>query len=258
MLHQFSRTELAVGTAGLEVLRNSTVIVLGVGGVGSFAAEALARTSVGTLILVDRDVVDITNINRQLHAMLDTIGQQKTELMKERIARINPNCKVHIMNMFYNEETSDQLFSLTDSVDYIVDAIDTVSAKIHLVKECRRRGIPIISSMGAANKTDPTRFKVADLFQTSYDPIAKVMRRELRKEGIKKGVKVVYSTEIPVKQKEEVMDQVVQNPDSPIRKAKMPPASNAFCPSVAGLIMASAVVDGLLEKGNIVIDRVSQ
>jgi tRNA A37 threonylcarbamoyladenosine dehydratase len=258
MLHQFSRTELAIGSVGLEVMRNSTVAVLGVGGVGSFTVEALARTSVGTIILLDKDVVDITNVNRQLHAMLDTIGQEKTELMKERIARINPDCKVHILNMFYNEDTYDQLFTLTGRIDYVVDAMDTVSAKIHLVKECQKRNIPIICSMGAANKTDPTRFKVADLFQTSYDPIAKVMRRELRKDGIKKGVKVVYSTEIPVKQKAEVMDQVVQNPNSPIRKAKMPPSSNAFVPSVAGLIMASVVVNELLESAHVTIDRVSQ
>lgn len=258
MLHQFSRTELAIGSEGLKALKGSTVAVLGVGGVGSFTVEALARTGVERLILLDKDVVDITNINRQLHALLDTIGQEKTELMKERVARINPECEVIVLNMFYNEETYEQLFSAVDRLDYIVDAMDTVSSKIHLVKECKKRNIPIICSMGAANKTDPTRFKVEDLFQTSYDPIAKVMRRELRKEGIKKGVKVVYSTEIPVKQREEVLQEVVQNPDSPIRKAKQPPSSNAFVPSVAGLIMASVVINDLLAKANIQIQRVSQ
>jgi len=258
MLHQFSRTELGIGSEGLEVLRNSTVAVLGVGGVGSFTVEALARSAVGRIILLDKDVVDITNINRQLHSLLDTIGQEKTELMKERIARINPECEVIVLNMFYNEETYEQLFSAVDRIDYLVDAMDTVSSKIHLVKECKKRGIPIITSMGAANKTDPTRFKVADLFQTSYDPIAKVMRRELRKDGIKKGVKVVYSTEIPVKQRDDVLQQVVQNPDSPIRKAKQPPASNSFVPAVAGLIMASVAINDLLDKANIKIERVSQ
>jgi len=258
MLHQFSRTELGIGSEGLEVLRNSTVAVLGVGGVGSFTVEALARSAVGRIILLDKDVVDITNINRQLHSLLDTIGQEKTELMKERIARINPECEVIVLNMFYNEETYERLFSAVDRIDYLVDAMDTVSSKIHLVKECKKRGIPIITSMGAANKTDPTRFKVADLFQTSYDPIAKVMRRELRKEGIKKGVKVVYSTEIPVKQRDDVLQQVVQNPDSPIRKAKQPPASNSFVPAVAGLIMASVAINDLLDKANIKIERVSQ
>ncbi|MBP1930457.1 tRNA threonylcarbamoyladenosine dehydratase [Ammoniphilus resinae] len=258
MLHQFSRTELGIGSEGLEVLRNSTVAVLGVGGVGSFTVEALARSAVGRIILLDKDVVDITNINRQLHSLLDTIGQEKTELMKDRIARINPECEVIVLNMFYNEETYEQLFSAVDRIDYLVDAMDTVSSKIHLVKECKKRGIPIIASMGAANKTDPTRFKVADLFQTSYDPIAKVMRRELRKDGIKKGVKVVYSTEIPVKQREDVLQQVVQNPNTPIRKAKQPPASNSFVPAVAGLIMASVAINDLLDSANVKIERVSQ
>jgi tRNA threonylcarbamoyladenosine dehydratase len=258
MLHQFSRTELAVGPEGLEVLKNCTVAVLGVGGVGSFTVEALARSGVGRLILIDKDVVDITNINRQLHAMLDTIGMEKTELMKERVLRINPKCEVIILNMFYNEETAEQLFNAVDRIDYMADASDTVSGKIHLAKECIKRKIPLISSMGAANKTDPTRFKVADLSQTSYDPIAKVMRRELRKEGIKKGVKVVYSTEIPVKQREDVLQQVVQNPDSPVRKAKQPPASNAFVPAVTGLIMASVVFNDLLEAANIRVNRVSE
>jgi tRNA A37 threonylcarbamoyladenosine dehydratase len=257
MLHQFSRTELAIGSEGLEALKGSTVAVLGIGGVGSFTVEALARTAVGKIIVLDKDIVDITNVNRQIHALVDTVGQEKTELMKERVARINPECEVRVLNMFYNEETYEQLFSAAERIDYVVDAMDTVSSKIHLVKECRRREIPIICSMGAANKTDPTRFQVADLFTTSYDPIAKVMRRELRKEGIKKGVKVVYSTEIPVKQKEEVLDKVVQNPDSPIRKAKQPPSSNAFVPSVAGLIMASVVINDLLATANIQIERVS-
>lgn len=258
MLHQFSRTELAIGVEGIDVLKGSTVAVLGVGGVGSFTVEALARSGVGRIILLDKDVVDITNINRQLHALLDTIGQEKTELMKERIARINPQCESIVLNMFYNEDTYEQFFSSVEKIDFIVDAMDTVSSKIHLVKESRKRNIPIICSMGAANKTDPTRFQVADLFQTSYDPIAKVMRRELRKDGIKKGVKVVYSTEIPVKQKEDVLQQVVQNPDSPIRKAKQPPSSNAFVPSVAGLIMASVVINDLLAAAHIKIERVSE
>src|SRR5699024_4694169 len=213
MLHQFSRTELAVGTDGIEVLQQSTVAVLGVGGVGSFTAEALARSGVGRIILLDKDVVDITNINRQIHALLDTIGQEKTELMKERIARINPACEAIVLNMFYNDETYEQLFSAVNRLDYIVDAMDTISSKIHLVKQAKQRNIPIISCMGAANKTDPTRFQVTDLFQTSYDPIAKVMRRELRKSGINKGVKVVFSSEIPVKQKGEVLQQVVQDPN---------------------------------------------
>jgi len=244
MLHQFSRCELAFGPEGLEKLKNTSVAVLGIGGVGSFTVEALARTGVGKLVLLDKDVVDITNINRQIHANLNTVGQPKTELMKERIASINPNCEVITLNMFYNEETADQLFA--HQLDYIVDAMDTVSAKIHLILEAKRRNIPIVSSMGAANKMDPTQFKVEDISKTSYDPIAKVIRRELRKEGITRGVKVVYSKEIPVTIRTDVREQIVQDPNSPIRKVRQPPASNAFVPSVCGLILASVVVRDVL------------
>ncbi|MBO8163883.1 MAG: tRNA threonylcarbamoyladenosine dehydratase [Brevibacillus sp.] len=243
MLHQFSRCELAFGPEGLQIMKNSAVAVLGIGGVGSFTVEALARTGVGKLVLVDKDVVDITNINRQIHATLHTIGRPKTELMKERIAQINPECEVVTLNMFYSGETAEQLFA--HKLDYIVDAMDIMSAKLHLIQEAKRRGIPIISSMGAANKMDPTRFEVADISQTSYDPIAKVIRRELRKKGIHKGVKVVYSKEIPVTIREDVRNQIA-DPSSPISKARRPPASNAFVPSVAGLILASVVVRDLL------------
>lgn len=244
MLHQFSRCELAFGPEGLEKMRNSTVAVLGVGGVGSFTVEALARTGVGKLILIDKDDVDITNINRQIHATLHTVGQQKTELMKERIHSINPECEVVTLQMFYDEETAPRLFE--HKIDYIVDAMDTVSAKIHVILEAKKRNIPIIASMGAANKMDPTRFQVEDISKTSYDPIAKVIRRELKKHRIYKGVKVVYSKEIPVTIRADVREQIVQNPDSPIRKVKQPPASNAFVPSVAGLILASVVVQDLV------------
>lgn len=245
MLHQFSRCELAFGPEGLEKMKNSSVAVLGIGGVGSFTVEALARTGVGKLVLIDKDVVDITNINRQIHATLHTVGQSKTELMMERVKAINPDCEVVMLQMFYNEETSDQLFA--HQLDYIVDAMDTVSAKIHLILEARQRKIPIISSMGAANKMDPTKFEVADISQTSYDPIAKVIRRELRKDRIYKGVKVVYSKEIPITVRTDVRDQIVPDPNSPIRKVRQPPASNAFVPSVAGLILASVVVRDLLD-----------
>lgn len=244
MLHQFSRCELAFGPEGLETMKNASVAVLGIGGVGSFTVEALARTGVGKLVLIDKDVVDITNINRQIHANLNTVGQEKTELMKERVQAINPECEVVTLNMFYNEETAEQLFE--HKLDYIVDAMDTVSAKIHLILEAKKRNIPIISSMGAANKMDPTKFEVEDISKTSYDPIAKVIRRELRKERIYKGVKVVYSKELPVTIRTDVREQIVSNPDSPIRKVKQPPASNAFVPSVAGLILASVVVRDLI------------
>ncbi|RBW70436.1 tRNA threonylcarbamoyladenosine dehydratase [Bacillus taeanensis] len=252
MLHQFSRNELAIGKEGLQSLKNSTAAVLGIGGVGSFAAEALARSGVGRLVLVDKDSVDITNVNRQIHALLSTVGQDKVELMKNRIADINPDCEVIALKMFYNEETYEKFFSYP--IDYVIDASDTISFKIHLMKQCLERKIPIISSMGAANKTDPTRLEIADISETSYDPIARVIRTKLRKEGIHKGIKVIFSKEHPIKIKEEIRKEV-GNDQAEIRKAKLPPSSNAFVPSVAGLIMAGYVINELLEKHNIVIDR---
>lgn len=244
MLHQFSRNELAIGKEGLEKLKNATVAVLGIGGVGSFAVEALARSGVGRLVLVDKDDVDITNINRQIHALLSTVGKPKVDLMKERIADINPECEVIALKMFYTEETYEQFFSY--GLDFVIDASDTITYKIHLMKECLKRNIPIISSMGAANKMDPTRFRIADISKTHTDPIAKVIRTKLRKEGIKKGIPVVFSDEKPVIIREEVRKEV-GNDEATIRKAKMPPSSNAFVPSVAGLIMASYVVRELLK-----------
>ncbi|WP_374019633.1 tRNA threonylcarbamoyladenosine dehydratase [Paenibacillus thiaminolyticus] len=244
MLHQFSRTELAIGPEGLDKLKNSTVAVLGIGGVGGIAAEALARTGVGRIIMIDKDVVDITNVNRQIHALTTTVGQKKAELMQERIKLINPECDAIALNMFYTEETYEELFAY--DLDYVVDASDTISYKIHLIKECLRRNIPIISSMGAANKMDPTRFQVADISKTSVDPIARVIRQKLRKDGIKKGVKVVFSTEEPLKPRVDVTEQIVPETAPDIRKAKQPPASNSFVPPVAGLIMVSVVVRDLL------------
>lgn len=247
MLHQFSRTELAVGPEGLQIMKNSTVAVLGIGGVGSIAAEALARMGVGRIVMVDKDVVDITNINRQIHALTTTVGQPKAELMKERILQINPECEAIALKMFYTEETYEQLFAYP--LDYVLDASDTVSYKIHLIKECLKRKIPIISSMGAANKMDPTQFRVADISQTSMDPIARVIRQKLRKEGIHKGVKVVFSTEQPLKPREDVTQRIVPENAPEIRKAQQPPASNSYVPPVAGLIMVSVAVKDLLEKG---------
>ena len=248
MLHQFSRTELAIGPEGLEILKGSTVAVLGIGGVGSIAAEALARSGVGRLILIDKDVVDITNINRQIHALTTTVGQPKADLMRDRIKLINPECDAVSLRMFYTEETYEELFKYP--LDYVIDASDTISYKIHLIKQCLQRKIPIISSMGAANKTDPSRFEVADISKTSVDPIARVIRTKLRKEGIKKGVKVVFSKEEPLKPLEDVTQRIV--PDTApkeIRKAQQPPASNAFVPPVAGLIMVSVVFRELVENG---------
>ncbi len=244
MLHQFSRNELAIGKEGLKTLTNSTVAVLGIGGVGSFAAEALARSGVGRLVLVDKDDVDITNVNRQVHALLSTVGQPKVDLMRDRIMDINPDCEVIALKMFYTEETYEEFFN--HGLDYVIDASDTISYKIHLMKECLKRDIPLISSMGAANKNDPTRFKIADISKTHTDPIAKVIRTRLKKEGIKKGVTVVFSDESPIVIREEIRKEVGKD-DATIRKAQLPPSSNAFVPSVAGLIAASHTVNQLLK-----------
>ncbi|WP_277584501.1 tRNA threonylcarbamoyladenosine dehydratase [Psychrobacillus antarcticus] len=246
MLHQFSRNELAVGKQGVELLKDTTVAILGVGGVGSFAAEACARSGVGRIILVDKDNVDITNINRQLVAYISTIGRSKSEVMKERIADINPECEVIDMHMFYTEETYEQFFAM--NIDYVIDASDTIIYKIHLMKECLKRNIKIISSMGAANKTDPTRFKIVDISKTHTDPIARVIRKKLRKEDrITKGIPVVFSDENPIVVREDVVG-TVGKPEATIRKAKMPPSSNAFVPSTVGLICASWVINDITRE----------
>jgi tRNA threonylcarbamoyladenosine dehydratase len=245
MLHQFSRNELAIGSEGVDLLKNTTVAILGIGGVGSFAAEACARSGVGKIILVDKDNVDITNINRQLVAYTSTVGRSKSEVMKERILDINPQCEVHDLHMFYTEETFEEFFS--HNVDYVIDASDTIIYKIHLMKECLTRGVKIISCMGAANKTDPTRFKIEDISKTHTDPLAKVIRSKLRKEGIYKGIPVVFSDESPIIVREDVVE-TVGKPDAKIRKAKMPPSSNAFVPSVAGLVAASWVINDITRE----------
>lgn len=252
MLHQFSRNELAIGKEGLDIMKNSTVAILGIGGVGSFAAEALARSGVGRIVLVDKDDVDITNVNRQLIALLSTVGQPKVDVMKERIKDINPDCEVVSLKIFYTEDTYEEFFSY--NLDFVVDASDTIMYKIHLMKECLKRNIPIISSMGAANKMDPTRFQITDISKTHTDPIAKVIRTKLRKEGIYKGIPVVFSDESPIVIREDVR-KVVGNEQAATRKGKMPPSSNAFVPSTCGLIMASYVVRELLS--GIKIRRVS-
>ncbi|REE84343.1 tRNA A37 threonylcarbamoyladenosine dehydratase [Paenibacillus taihuensis] len=247
MLHQFSRTELAIGPEGLDIMKGATVAVLGIGGVGAIAAEALARTGVGRIILIDKDVVDITNINRQIHALTTTVGQPKADLMRDRIKLINPECDAIALRMFYTEETYEKLFEY--ELDYVVDASDTIIYKVHLIKQCLERKIPVISSMGAANKMDPSKFQVADISKTSMDPVARIVRQKLRKDGIKKGVKVVFSTEEPMKPRGDVTQRIVPENAPEIRKAQQPPASNAYVPPVAGLIMVSVVVKDLLEQG---------
>ena len=244
MLHQFSRNELAIGKEGVNKLQQTTVAILGIGGVGSFAAEACARSGIGKIVLVDKDNVDITNVNRQLVAYLSTVGKSKSAVMKERIADINPACEVVDMHMFYTDETYEQFFA--EDIDYVIDASDTVMYKIHVMKECLRRNIPIISSMGAANKLDPTRFQIADIAKTHTDPLAKVIRTKLRKEGITKGVTVVFSDESPIVVREDIVEEV-GNKEATVRKAQLPPSSNAFVPSVAGLFAASWVINKIIE-----------
>lgn len=230
MLHPWSRSELLIGSEALAKLRSSKVAVFGVGGVGSFTTEALARSGVGHFLLVDNDTVNITNINRQLVALHSTIGRPKVEIMKERIHEINPNAQVDILQRFYLPEVADEI--LCDDLDYIVDAIDTVTAKIDLVVQAKQREIPIISVMGAGNKLDPSRFEVADIYKTSYCPLAKVMRYELKRRDIR-NLKVVYSKEEPIRQHYETGENQV-------------PGSMSFVPPVAGMIAASEVVKDLV------------
>lgn len=248
MEHKFSRTELLIGTDGLDRLAKSTVMVFGVGGVGSFVVEALARSGVGKLIIIDADVVAVSNINRQLPATLDTIGMPKVEVMKERVKSINEECEVIALNKLYLPETREEFFSY--GVDYIVDAIDMVTAKIDLIVEATKRNIPIMSSMGAGNKLDPTRFEITDIYKTSVCPLAKVLRKELKERRVKK-LKVVYSKEQPLTpiappKKEESKEPVAAG--GFFTKRRQTPGSVAFVPSVAGLIIASEVVKDLTKK----------
>lgn len=225
MTDNFQRLKILIGEENFSKLNAASVAVFGVGGVGSFAVEALARSGIGRLILIDKDNVDVTNINRQIHALTSTVGRSKVEVMRERIHEINPAAQVVTVQKFFLPNSNVEDFFVC-RYDYVVDAIDTLSAKIFLVEECERRGIKIISSMGAGNKLIPTRFKVGDIFQTSVDPVAKVMRKQLRERGIK-NLKVVWS-------------------DEPPRPVKDFIGSTAFVPSVAGLIMAGEVVKDLI------------
>lgn len=245
MLNQFSRTELLFGKDAMELLQKARVAVFGIGGVGGYTVEALARSGVGSIDLIDDDKVCLTNINRQLIATRKTIGKYKVEVMKERILEINPKVIVTTHQCFYTPETADQFdFSL---YSYVVDAIDTVSGKIELVLRAQEKNIPIISCMGAGNKLDPTRFEVTDIYKTSVCPLAKVMRRELKNRGVKK-LKVVYSKETVRKPLEDMSISCRTNcicPPGTERKCtarRQIPGSNAFVPSVAGLIIAGEVI----------------
>ncbi len=231
MSDKFVRTRNLIGDEAMEKLANSRVAVFGIGGVGGHVVEALVRSGVGALDLIDRDTVAESNINRQIIATISTVGKYKVDAMKERISDINPDCKVNAYPCFYLPDTKDQFdFS---QYDYVVDAVDTVTAKLTLVCEAKEKGVPIISSMGAGNKLNPAMFEVADIYKTTVCPLAKVMRRELKKRGIDK-LKVVYSKEEAIK------------PENPSSEERVP-GSTAFVPSVAGLIIASEVIKDLIK-----------
>lgn len=249
MQHKFSRTEILIGKAALEKLNQSTVIIFGVGGVGSYAVEALARAGVGHLILVDYDEICLTNINRQLHALHSTIGQAKVDVMKKRIIEINPKAKVEAVKEFFTAENAESILGCNP--DYVVDAIDTVSSKVSLAKECLRRGIPLISSMGAGNRLSAENYRVTDISKTSGDPLAKAMRKLLRKEGITKGIKVVYSPDLPLTPLPTEVDCrnhcICPGGDAHCALKRQIPGSISFVPPVVGLLMAGQVVNDLIK-----------
>ena len=251
MLNQFSRTQLLLGEEAMNKLKNSRVAVFGVGGVGGYVCEALARSGVGTFDLIDDDKVCLTNLNRQIIATRKTVGKYKVEVMKERILDINPDAQVNIHQCFFLPENADE-FSF-DAYDYVVDAVDTVTAKIEIIMQAKKKEVPVISSMGAGNKLDPTAFRVADIYKTKVCPLAKVMRRELKKRGVKK-LKVVYSEEKPMTPIEDENDNCKNHCICPpgvqrtCLQRRSVPGSMAFVPAVAGLIIAGEVVKDIIAE----------
>lgn len=250
MLDQFSRTQLVFGKEAMDKLKASRVAVFGIGGVGGYTVEALARSGVGAIDIIDDDKVCLTNINRQIIATRKTVGKYKVDVAKERIEEINPDCKVTAYKTFYMPETADQ-FDFTQ-YDYVVDAIDTVTGKIALIENAKNAGAPIISSMGAGNKVDPTAFEVTDIYKTSVCPLAKVMRYELKRRGIKK-LKVVYSKEKPIPPIDDMAISCRQHcicSPGTARKCtqrRQVPGSTAFVPSVVGLIIAGEVIKDITQ-----------
>ncbi|MDF2700212.1 MAG: UBA/THIF-type binding protein [Haloplasmataceae bacterium] len=253
MLNQFSRTALLFGKEAIERLDNSRVAIFGIGGVGGYAVEALVRSGVKTFDLFDDDKICLTNLNRQIIATRKTVGKYKVDVMKERILEINPTCKVNTYQTFFLPNNSSEVdFS---QFDYVIDAVDTVSAKIELVLRAKEANVPIISAMGAGNKIDPTKFVVTDIYETSVCPLAKVMRHELRKRGIE-NLKVVYSTEKPIQTIQDDQNSCKTNCICPIDTKRTCairrdiPGSNAFVPSVCGLIVAGEVIKDLIKVCN--------
>ncbi|MDY4068511.1 MAG: tRNA threonylcarbamoyladenosine dehydratase [Lachnospiraceae bacterium] len=249
MLNQFSRTELLLGKDAMEKLRGSRVAVFGIGGVGGYVCEALVRSGVGAFDLIDDDKVCLTNLNRQIIATRSTVGKYKTEVMKERMLDINPEVQVETRQCFFLPENADTF--PFEAYDYVVDAVDTVTAKLGLVMKCKEKNVPIISSMGAGNKLDASQFRVADIYKTKVCPLAKVMRRELKKRGVKK-LKVVYSEEQPIRPIEDMAISCRTHcicPPGAAHKCterRDIPGSVAFVPSAAGLIIAGEVVKDLI------------
>lgn len=250
MLHAFSRTELLLGAEGLAKLKKSKVAVFGIGGVGTFAVEALVRCGVGHLVLIDDDRICLTNLNRQLHATRKTVGQLKVEAMRDRILEINPKAQVTLHQKFYNPGSAEEL--IAPDLDHILDCIDTVTGKLDLVIEAHRRGIPIISCMGTGNKLDPTRLEIADIAKTINCPLARTMRKELRKRGVN-HLKVVYSQEeilVPqVNEDNDCMENCIcpKGTERTCSARRQIPGSVSFVPSVAGLIMAGEVIKALVK-----------
>lgn len=239
MTNQYARFQMLIGAEALQTLQNKRVAVFGIGGVGGYVVEALARSGIGTLDLIDHDDVSLTNLNRQIFALHSTLGKLKCDVAKDRVHDIDPSITVNCYPTFYLPEKRDD-FPFA-KWDYIVDAIDTVSAKIDIILAAGDNDIPIISSMGCGNRMDPSKLVYTDLFKTKNDPLARVMRRELKKKGITK-LPVVYSEELPIKAKEESGEELPEGKRSI-------PGSSAFVPSAAGILIAAKVVEGLLEKG---------
>ena len=250
MLNQFSRTQLLLGEEAMEKLKGARVAVFGIGGVGGYVCEGLVRSGVGAFDLVDDDKVCLTNLNRQIIATRKTVGKYKVDVMRERMLEINPDCDVRVHKCFYLPETAAE-FNFSD-YDYVVDAVDTVTAKVTLVLEAQKAGVPIISCMGAGNKLDPSRFRVADIYKTQGCPLARVMRTALRKRGVKK-LKVVYSKEPPITPLDDMSISCRTHcicPSGTARKCtqrRQVPGSNAFVPAAVGLIVAGEVVKDLTE-----------
>ncbi len=251
MLNQFSRTELLIGEEAIEKLQNAKVAIFGVGGVGSFVVEGLVRAGVGHFVIVDDDKICLTNLNRQIIATRKTIGKYKVDVAKERILEINPNATVETYQEFYMPDSKSNI--LTHDLDYVIDCIDTVTAKIELVMNCKKLNIPIISAMGTGNKLDPSKFEITDIYKTSVCPLAKVMRKELRKRNID-SLKVIYSKEEPIKINQESNSSCKTNcicPPGTKRKCAIRnqvPGSISFVPSVAGLMIAGEIVREIIKK----------